>query len=112
MIISLEQYKAIVGITETSLDSRIEALIPVVEDDYLAIRGKEFDTDSEGNTIYPVGSVSTAAEMISYKILTSKGNVGTVSETIGDYAVGFSTDLLHGYPRSTVQKIRRYARAK
>lgn len=112
MIISLEQYKAIVGLNNNSLDRQISALISVIESDYLAIRGKAFDTDTEGHTVYPEGSLSAAAEMISYKILTSKGNVGTSAETIGDYSVTFSSDLLHGYPRSTVQKIRRFARAK
>lgn len=112
MIITLEQYKAIAGITDTSLDTQINALISVIEDDYLAIRGKSFDVDDEMNTVYPEGSLGTAAEMISYKLLTAKGNVGTTSETIGDYSVGFSTDLLNGYPRSTIQKIRRYARVK
>lgn len=112
MIITLAQYKAIAGIADTSKDAQIAALISVVEDDYLAIRGKSFDVDDEGHTVYPEGSLGTAAEMISYKLLTAKGNVGTSSETIGDYSVGFSSDLLHGYPRSTVQKIRRFARAK
>ncbi|MBQ3729708.1 MAG: hypothetical protein II903_09430 [Spirochaetales bacterium] len=112
MIISLEQYKAIAGITDNSQDSRITALIDVVENDYLAIRGKAFDEDGEGNTVYPEGSLGTAAEMISYKLLTSKGEIGVTSETIGDYSVGLSADLLKGYPRSTVQRIRRFARAK
>lgn len=112
MIITLEQYKAIAGIPDDSQDTRISALIPVVEEDFLAIRGKAFDTDSEGQTVYPAGSRMAAAEMISYKLLTAKGNVGVASETIGDYSVGFSTDLLNGYPRPTVQKIRRYARVR
>lgn len=112
MIITLEQYKAIAGITDTSLDTRITALISVVENDYLAIRGKSFDVDEQGRTVYPEGSLGTAAEMISYKLLTAKGDVGVTSETIGDYSVGFSADLLRGYPRSTVQGIRRFARAK
>ena len=112
MIITLCQYKSIAGITDTSKDTQISALIPIVEDDYLAIRGKAFETDSEGHTVYPEGSLGTAAEMISYKLLTAKGGVGVTSETIGDYSVGLSSDLLRGYPRSTVQKIRRFARAK
>ena len=112
MIISLEQYKAIAGITDNSQDSRITALIDVVENDYLAIRGRAFDVDDNGDTVYPEGSMGTAAEMISYRLLTAKGNVGVSSETIGDYSVGLSADLLKGYPRSTVQKIRRFARVK
>ena len=98
---------------ETSaLDTRISALIPVVEDDFLSIRGKAFDTAKDGTTVYPKGSTMVACEMISFRLLTLKGSVGVVSESIGDYSVGFSSDMLLGYPRSTVQKIRRYARVK
>jgi len=46
--------------------------------------------------------------MISYKILTLRGNVGSSYEMIGGYSISLSTDLLHGYPRSTVQKIKRF----
>ncbi len=112
MIITLEKYKELVGIETSELDSRITALIPVVEDDFLAIRGKAFDTSEDSSIIYPEGSTMVACEMISFRLLTLKGSVGVISESIGDYSVGFSSDMLLGYPRSTVQKIRRYARVK
>lgn len=112
MIITLDEYKTIAGISDDSQNQKLMTIIALVEDDYLAIRGKSFDVDSNGDVVYPSGAKMTAAEMISYKLLTAKGNVGTTSETIGDYSVGLSSDLLHGYPRSTVQKIRRYARVK
>ncbi len=110
MIITKEQYKALsgIGIADTKLDAQIDALIPIVEDDYLAIRNAPFDVDAEGNTVYPAGARMAAAEMISYKILTLRGNVGSSYEMIGGYSISISTDLLHGYPRSTVQKIKRF----
>ena len=112
MIITLEKYKELVGLQTSELDTRITSLIPVVEDDFLALRGKDFDTDASGNVVYPRGSVMVACEMISYRLSTLKGSVGVASEAIGDYSVSFSSDMLLGYPRSTVQKIRRYARVK
>lgn len=112
MIITLEEYKAIAGIGISGHDPQIQALIPVVEDDFLRIRGKAFDVADDGSIAYPPGSKMAAAEMISYKLLTLQGGVGAASETIGDWSISRSEDLLHGYPRSTVQKIERFARAR
>ena len=112
MIITLDEYKTITGISDDSQNQKLMAIIALVEEDYLSIRGKPFDVDSNGNIVYPSGAKMTAAEMISYKLMTIKGNVGTESETIGDYTVGYSSELLEGYPKSTVQKIKRYARFK
>nr|WP_321265217.1 hypothetical protein [uncultured Sphaerochaeta sp.] len=111
-IITLEQYKDLAGISTDKNDGQIRALIIAVESDYLSIRNKPFDTDAEGNTVYPVGSMMTAAEMISYKIITLGGNVGMSYEMIGGYSASFSTDLQFGYPRSTVKKIKRYGRLR
>lgn len=113
MIITLDEYKAITGLKDTSKDSQIEALIPLVEDDYLIVRGKEWDKDSDGSIIYPAGSKLTAAEMVTYRLSTLPGAVGYASESIGDYSMGLDThDMLHGYPRHIITKIRRFGRAR
>ncbi len=113
MIITLDEYKAITGLKDTSKDSQIEALIPLVEDDYLAVRGKEWDKGSDGCIIYPAGSKLTAAEMVTYRLSTIPGAVGYASESIGDYSMGLDThDMLHGYPRHIITKIRRFGRAR
>lgn len=113
MIITLHEYKAITGLKDTSKDSQIEALIPLVEDDYLAVRGKEWDKGSDGSIIYPAGSKLTAAEMVTYRLSTIPGAVGYASESIGDYSMGLDThDMLHGYPRHIITKIRRFGRAR
>ncbi len=113
MIITLDEYKAITGLKDTSKDGRIEALIPLVEDDYLAIRGKEWDRTEDSSISYPAGSKLTAAEMITYRLSTLPGAVGYASESIGDYSMGLDThDLLHGYPRHIITKIRRFGRAR
>ena len=113
MIITLDEYKAITGLKDTSKDNQIEALIPLVEDDYLAVRGKEWDKSSDGSIIYPAGSKLTAAEMVTYRLSTLPGTVGYASESIGDYSMGLDThDMLHGYPRHIITKIRRFGRAR
>lgn len=110
MIITVAQYKALTGRTTSEDDVQIGAIINAVESDFLRIRGKAFDTDDNDQVIYPEGSMMAAAEMVGYKLLTLRGNVGSSYEMIGNYSISLTTDLLCGYPRSTVQKIKRYAR--
>lgn len=113
MIITIDEYKAMAGLKDSSADSQIEALIPLVEDDYLAIRGRPWDRSEDGSIAYPAGSRLTAAEMLSYRLATLRGAVGYSAESIGDYSMGLDThDMLHGYPRHIVTKIRRYGRAR
>lgn len=113
MIITLDEYKAIAGLKDTSKDSQIEALIPLIEDDYLRIRGKDWDRAEDGSITYPSGSKLTAAEMITYRLSTLPGAVGYASESVGDYSMGLDThDMLHGYPRHIITKIRRFGRAR
>lgn len=109
MIISPEEYKAMTG--STIPDEQLMALIDAVEKDYLRIRRKPFDKSMTGETIYPEGSKTTAAAMISYLSTILPGAVGLTSESIGDYSSSFQTsDMLHGYPRHIVTAIRRYGR--
>lgn len=110
-IITLERFKALAGITGNGQDVQIEALIPCVESDYLHIRNRDWDVDKNGDVVYPVNSEMVAAEMVSYKLLTLGGTVGATGETVGNYSVSLTADLIHGYPKSTVTKIRRYGRA-
>ena len=112
MIITVDQFKAITGIQDPVLDPQIAALIPVVEEDYLAIRNKPFDTDVDGLTVYPAGSLMTAAEMVSYKLATLGGKVGATWEAIGGYSISLTVDLVQGYPKGTVSRIKRYGRAR
>lgn len=113
MMITLDEYRAIAGLKDTSKDSQIEALIPLVEDDYLSIRNRDWDRAEDGSIVYPDGSKLTAAEMITYRLSTLPGAVGYSSESIGDYSMTLDThDMLHGYPRHIITKIRRYGRAR
>ena len=68
-ITTRDRVKAILGITTTDHDDRIDALIPQVEDDYVQIRGKPFD----------VGTLLTVES-------TGVGADEKVTITIGNYA--------------------------
>lgn len=114
-ITSLNNVKTILGITTTESDDYITALIPLVEDDYLSIRNKDFDKDEHGNTIYPSGSEMTAIRMIGYLMERKENNnlgEGIKSETISRYSVTYSGDnsTQFGYPKGLVGSIKRFAR--
>lgn len=107
-ITTLDEAKTFLQIPEDdkSKDSIISALIEPVEADYLRIRNKPFDTDEEGNVIYPDGAGLVAALMISYHLNTGK-RAGIASQSLGDHSVTFK-DLVNGYPKEITGKIRRY----
>lgn len=81
------------------------------------------DTDGTGvtatvsgpGTIYPEGAELTAIKMIQYQLGAGMMGAGISSEKLSsDYAVSFDTspeNMLHGYPKSVVGGIRRYARS-
>lgn len=110
-IITLDRFKALAGIAGDAQDLQIEALIPSVESDYLHIRNHPWDEDADGNVVYPVNAEMVAAEMVSYKLITLGGTVGATWEAIGNYSISLTADLMYGYPKSIVTKIRRYGRA-
>lgn len=111
-IITLTTYKALAGIKGTEQDDQIEALIPMVEEDFLMIRSKPFGKKGDGSIIYPQGATFAAAEMISYKLQSLRGNVGTASEGAGKYAHTYDPARSRGYPDYIVQKITSYASAR
>jgi hypothetical protein len=114
-ITNLENVKTILGITSSVTDSYITALIPMVEADYLLIRNKPFDLDTDGITvIYPLGSEMTAIRMIAYLLsLKENGNMGegVQSESISRYSVTYSDKSSeYGYPKSITGMIQRFVR--
>lgn len=120
-IVSREFVKNWLSITDTSKDFKIDALIPVVESDYLRIRNCAWETDPVGNIKYPNGSDVTAAEMIGYRLSkinnSSDGNVS--SEKIGSYSVSFDSSNLTretiaggGYPLAISSSIQSFVRGE
>lgn len=112
-IVSREFVKEWIGITDTSLDTQIDKLIPLVERTYLDVRNCPFKTDVEGNILYPEGSDITAAEMIGYKLQTSYGKKlsrDVQSEKVGSYSVSYGDRLIKGFPVSIMSEIKTYVR--
>jgi hypothetical protein len=111
-ITTVTKVKSYLGISDTTQDSKISALIPLVEQQYLEIRNAPWEVDDQGETVYPVGSDITAAEMIQYKLNNSTINYELQSETIGSYSYNRSTASRNkGYPSEIVSAIKRYIRA-
>ena len=87
-------------------DFQIDSLIPVIENDYLEIRGAPFDRDNEGNIVYPTGSNVTAAEMIEFRIENRK-QPSAKSYRLGKFSIT-KDDSARGYPPYIVNQIKRY----
>ena len=102
-IVSVGRVKALLGIESDSLDRRIRTLIPVVEHDYVAIRGQAFETDDNDETIYPANSDWTAARMIDW-IINGPGP-GVASEQVNEYRVQVQGERIGGYPADVVGTI-------
>lgn len=109
-IITLEEYKQIKP--TDGKDEIISALIPLVEDDYLFVRNKDFDKDFNGDVIYPRGSKLVAADMISFRLSSLEKDLAITSESIGDYSVSYATDVLISYPDSITKRIQKFLRVR
>lgn len=110
-ITTLEKTKILFGITTSTYDTRITALIPLIEEEYLEIRNKPFETDELENIVYPQNSELTAIKMIGYNLFNIN-NLYKSSESLGDYSVSFQgTAGTSNYPASITGAIRKFARA-
>lgn len=105
-ITTLANVKTVLGLTGSSKDAQITALIPLVESQYLSIRNKAFDL-SGVTTVYPVGSEMTAIKMIGF-LLQNVNAYGKQSESLGDYSVSYSEMGTNGYPVSITNEIKKY----
>ena len=108
-ITTLEKVKEFLGLDST-YDNQIEALIPLVEQQYLDIRNKPFDKDDEDLTVYPSGSDVTAALMIQHMLgpINADGKEVT-SESIGNYSASYAQKAnTAAYPAYITLAIKRY----
>jgi hypothetical protein len=109
-ITTLEKVKLILGINDTSKDSKITALIPMMEEQYLEIRRKHFDTDQIGEIVYPKGSELTVIKMIEYTLRNLK-NSGIASQSLGDFSISYENIKSGSYPDSITKEIKKYIKA-
>lgn len=110
-ITTLSNVKTLLGISDTSKDSIINLLIPMIEGQYLKIRNNAFDTDTNGDIVYPDGAELTAVQMIGYQMSNNK-SLGVVNEDLADHSIQYekpnSATNIEGYPMSIVGNIARY----
>ena len=87
-------------------DTSITRMITRAEQDYLQIRGREFETDDYGAVVYPDGADIVGAEMACYLLGLYEGR-GLASGSIGGKSSTYEKKIA-GYPVSIVGQIDRY----
>jgi hypothetical protein len=115
-IITREEYKQLSNTTDTSLDSMIDLLVPIIEEDFLTIRGAPFELDKDEKKIYPPGAVFTAKLMLDWLLSPESKKAltgGKKSETIGKYSYSLQEiDGASGYPKAIIGRIETYVRGR
>lgn len=108
-IVTRDFVKEWLEILDTTSDKKIDHLIPLIENDYRKIRCCDFDTDLQGNNVYPLGSDVTASEMIGFKLNDPGESKAVVSERIGTYSISYDGKVgLLGYPTDIIASIERF----
>jgi hypothetical protein len=98
-VITLAEYKTLAGISGTTQDALITALIPLVESDIIAICNYDFGAGTADED-FPAGMKLYASQMITYQIASS-GKVPTMqSESIDGYSYTRAEIGASGYPAS------------
>lgn len=111
-IITRAKAKTFLQITDTLKDDLIDALIPQVEADYLLIRNRAFDKDSNDEIEYPDNAELVAAQMIGFLISDIARSGGAFkSESIGKYSYTVA-DMVAGYPKTITSRIDKYVGSK
>lgn len=84
-VITLNETKTFLQISDSSKDDLINALIPCVSADIMDICNRDFK-DANGVIVWPQSIKPYAAKMIGYLMTTSSGSVGLQSESQGGYS--------------------------
>jgi hypothetical protein len=96
-VITLAEYKTLAGISGTTQDALITALIPLVEDDIVAICNYAFGQGTVDED-FPDGMKLYATQMITFQIANA-GKVATMqSESIDGYSYTRADVGASGYP--------------
>lgn len=107
--------KTYLGITTTTNDNKIDALIPMYEQLYLRIRNAPWaknynQTTDELLPIYPPGSNVTIAEMIGYKISLGGSYDTLTHETTMSYSWTSDGKTSFGFPAGVIGQITRFVK--
>lgn len=97
MAITLAQYKSLSGLTSTSKDAQITALIPVMVADF----------EAHCNVAPPDGSILVQAQMISF-LLATIADPGFKSESVEGHSYTKDEVGASGYPVSVEGALEKY----
>lgn len=96
-VITLAEYKTLAGITGSTQDALITALIPMVEDDIIALCNYDFGQGTVDED-FPEGMKLYAAQMITYQISNGTRVAAMQSESIEGYSYTRAESGASGYP--------------
>lgn len=110
-VITLAEYKALKGITDTTQDTLISTFIPLVQDDIVQACNYSFgfDTDAED---FPASLKLIAAQMITYQMSAQKGSSVYQSENIEGYSYTRAAVGGSGYPETIEKALEKHKRAR
>lgn len=107
-VITRDNCKTLLGITNTNQDALIDLLIPMVEDEIKEECNFQF-LDVDGNENWPLGVTLIASKMVGYRLNDSQ-TIGMKSESQGGYSYTKEEMGRGGYPDSIIAGLAKYRR--
>ena len=107
-VITRDNCKLLLLITDNSSDDLIDLLIPMVEDEIKEECNFQF-LDVDGNENWPAGVTLIASKMIGYRLNDSQ-TIGMKSESQGGYSYTKEEMGRGGYPDSIIAGLAKYRR--
>ena len=105
-VITLAEYKTIRGITGTTQDAQISALIPIVQDEIIQFCNQDWDAGTADED-FPDGLKTVSANMITYQMSGAQAG-GKKSESIDGYSYTRDDVGDSGYPVGIEKGLARY----
>ena len=109
MILTLEECKTYLNLTDTEYDAQIDVFIPAVESYIQQYCNHDFIVD--GVETYPTTLKMTAAKMVWLNILNIRNvqSLGVSSESIGNHSVSYCSE---DYPADIVKVLKMYRKVR
>lgn len=105
-VITLAEYKTLRGITVSTYDAQISALIPIVQDEIIVFCNQDWGAGTADED-FPDGLKSVSANMITYQMSGAQAG-GKKSESIDGYSYTKDDVGDSGYPVGIEKGLARY----
>jgi hypothetical protein len=105
-VITLAEYKTLRGITVSTYDAQISALIPIVQDEIIQFCNQDWGAGTADED-FPDGLKSVSANMITYQMSGAQAG-GKKSESIDGYSYTKDDVGDSGYPVGIEKGLSRY----